>query len=357
MWKAVACFLLITSTAGYAQSRDPAIVSVTGFIDAYSAWNRNHPADDRNFPPGIGSTASRSTLLNLNLVVVDVQRQPRRWGFHLVAGAGPAMDVLHSGETTDGHLQRDFRQFVYQASLLYAPSERMELEAGIYPSHIGFESFLSKDDWTYTRGWLAEFSPYYQTGVKGTFRVAGHLTAQLHVVRGWQLIVDNNHALSFGTQVAWTGDRLSAALNTHAGPELPDDTRHQRALIDLVVTGLVTPQTKIAASIDVGEQQALSGSPSRWWGMGVQARREVTPRLAVATRIERFVDRRGVVAGDIGAVTGITSTVEVRRAVLWKFEARYDVASSPIFHRGEQFARNQLLFVAGGVFTIPRSHL
>lgn len=355
MSKAPIWFLLLACSARIGKGAELVPFTISGFVDAYSAISRNDPADRHNFQAGVGTTGSRSTPLNLNLFAVDIQRKPARWGFHLIAGAGTAMDIVHSGESAS--LRREIRRYVYQASVATRVSQKVELEAGIYPSHIGFESFLSKDNWTYTRGWLAEFSPYYQTGVKATFHIRPHLSAQVHVVRGWQLIGDNNHARSFGTQLAWTGERLSVAVNTLAGPELPNDTHHRRTLVDLVVSGQLTPGTSIAGSLDAGQQQDPAGGRSHWWAAGVQGRRAMTSRLALAARIERFVDPRGVVAGDLKAVTGITSTLELRRRVLWKLEARYDLARGAVFHRRDQPAGRQLLFVAGAVLTIPRPAL
>jgi hypothetical protein len=44
--------------------------------------------------------------------------------------------------------------------------QNLWLDAGIMPSHIGFESAVSADCWTLTRSLLAENSPYYETGIK-----------------------------------------------------------------------------------------------------------------------------------------------------------------------------------------------
>jgi hypothetical protein len=59
-------------------------------------------------------------------------------------------------------------QFIYEANVGFKISRKQNvwLDAGIMPSHIGFESAVSADCWTLTRSILAENSPYYETGVK-----------------------------------------------------------------------------------------------------------------------------------------------------------------------------------------------
>lgn len=177
------------------------LVVIHGFVDAYYAQNDNDPRSKRSFFLGIGTTASRANGLSLNIVAVDVARIAQPIGFDPTVVAGDSADVVHSGEPhPDRHPWRE----IYQASISYkVPVGRgLLLEGGVYPSHIGFEAFLSKDNWNYTRGWLGELSPYYQTGVKAAYSWSDRWSSQLHVLRGWQLVGDNNSAGSFGAQIA-----------------------------------------------------------------------------------------------------------------------------------------------------------
>lgn len=55
---------------------------------------------------------------------------------------------------------------VYEANIGWKFSSAISLEAGILPSHIGLESAISKDALTLSRSFIAENSPYYETGAK-----------------------------------------------------------------------------------------------------------------------------------------------------------------------------------------------
>src|SRR5207248_5555999 len=177
--------------------------------------------DRASFIAGTGTTARRANELNLNAAALDLVIDPRPVGLHLTVAFGSGPDVVHSGEPAGSATSREIWRSVYQGSVSWtAPiGSGLLLEAGIYPSHIGYESFFSKDNWNYTRGWMGEFSPYYQAGLKIAVPIDDHWAVQVHFLNGWQTIGDDNRAKSVGTQVAWSGERLSVAFNTFAGPE------------------------------------------------------------------------------------------------------------------------------------------
>ena len=62
----------------------------------------------------------------------------------------------------------DWAKYIYEANVGFRLSKKQNIwiDAGIMPSHIGFESAISADCWTLTRNILAENSPYYESGVK-----------------------------------------------------------------------------------------------------------------------------------------------------------------------------------------------
>ena len=44
--------------------------------------------------------------------------------------------------------------------------QTMWIDAGIFFSHIGSESWISRDNPTNTRSLAADFTPYYETGIR-----------------------------------------------------------------------------------------------------------------------------------------------------------------------------------------------
>jgi hypothetical protein len=331
-------------------------ISISGFIDGYYAWNVDQPRSHENFVPGTGTTAKRADEINLNLATLEIVRDPKPVGFHLSVVAGSGADVVHAAEPEGSGVGRHVYNNVYQASVSYnAPiGKGLLLEAGIYPSHIGFEGFFSKDNWNYTRGWMGEFSPYYQTGIKASYGFNGHWSAQLHVVNGWQTIADNNEAKSVGTQIAYTGGRLSAAFNTLVGPELPNDNKHLRALGDLVATYKPVSPLSLGFSLDRGRQDLPGNNAANWLCASVWSRYAVDDRHAFAMRAEKFRDPDNGISGFAQTLTGATLTYEYRPApsLILKLEGRHDHSTAPVFAKGNgATTRSEALALLSAVVT------
>ncbi|HEX3579592.1 MAG TPA: porin [Thermoanaerobaculia bacterium] len=321
-------------------------VAVHGFIDAYYAWNGNHPASHESFEAGTGSTAKRANEFNLNLAEVDVTRDAQPVGFHLALIAGNGADVIHASEP------QGFR-YIYQASILYKPTDRLTLEAGIYPSHIGFEGLFSKDNWSYTRGWLAEFSPYYQAGIRANYAFTAHWSGELHVLNGWQIIDDNNAAKAIGGKLAYANGRLNTSLNTFDGAELPGDGKHWRHFGDLIATFNATPSLSIGGSLDRGRQE-FPGGAANWLGIAGYGRYAFDNRRALAVRVERFSDPANGITGTPQKLAEATLTYEYRPApnLILKVEGRRDHSTASVFGSGPNgSSRGETIVVIGAVTT------
>jgi hypothetical protein len=74
------------------------------------------------------------------------------------------------------------------------------------PSHIGFESAISKDCFTLTRSILADNSPYFESGAKISYSSDnGKWFVSGLVLNGWQRIqrVNGNSTVAFGHQLTY----------------------------------------------------------------------------------------------------------------------------------------------------------
>ncbi|HSP17412.1 MAG TPA: outer membrane beta-barrel protein [Thermoanaerobaculia bacterium] len=326
-------------------------VSLHGFLDTCYAWNSNRPSSHDNFVSGTGTTAKRANAFDLNLAAIEIVRDAKPIGFHLSVVAGTGTDVVHSSEPQNG---RDVFRSIYQASIIYKASESLTFEGGIFPSHIGFEGFFSKDNWNYTRGWLGEFSPYYQAGIHAGYKFSDRWSGEVHVLNGWQIIGENNDAKAIGGKIAFTSDRLGASFNTFDGPELPHDDRHWRHFGDLIATWNATKALRFGASIDRGHQ-ALPGSKSaNWLGVGGWGRFVLDTRRALAVRVERFRDPENGISGTPQKLTEGTLTYELRPVenLILKIEGRRDRSTAPVFNtKSDSSSQTETLIVIGAVAT------
>ena len=304
-----------------------AALAVHGWLDGYFANNSNHPDPQLNFFSGVGTTAHRADKPALNVAALDVAQDAKPVGFHITVVTGDAADVVHSAEPSR-HPVRN----IYQASVLY-DAKFAQFEAGVYPSHIGFEGFFTKDNWNYTRGWSGELSPYYQAGIKASKSFGPKWSGQVHVLRGWQNISAHLPA-ALGTQIAYASGPWSASFNTYVDAD--------RKFGDLVGTYKVTPGLSLGASIDRGRQ-----APANWLGAGVYGRYAFDDRRAIAFRAERFHDPDGGISGIAQTLSEATLTYEVRPSahLILKFEGRHDRSTAAVFSG----SNNQTLALASAV--------
>jgi hypothetical protein len=339
--------LLSTLLLGQAPAEPAASrLKVEGGVDVYYGANVRRPADAANFFPGTGTTAKRANEFALNLATLGVSVAPEPVGFRLVAGYGTALEVLHAAEPGGPAVGPEVWRFVQQASVAFSRGP-LALEAGIYPSHIGFESLQSQLNWTYTRSWMGELSPYYQTGLKGTWRFNEAWSAQLHLINGWQTIGDNNRGKALGTQVAYAGARLSASFNTFIGEEGTGADTGLRLFGDVVASYRVTEALTLGVTADVGTQRRPGTDAALWYAAGALARVQLAAPVALAARAELFEDRDGLISGTAQTLAEGTLTLEVKPAehLTLKLEARHDRSSEDVFADHD----TQTLLVVGAV--------
>lgn len=325
---------LVAQEPAPSPTAEPRGIDVSGFVDTYFAYNGNHPADRTNFFPGVGTSAKRHDEASINLAQIDVSLRAEPVGLHLAVGLGTTTEVVHAGEPAGPFVGPAVWDRVVQASIIYKATRKLTFEGGVYPSHIGFETLATRDNWNYTRSWLAELSPYYQTGFKATYAFDDAWSAQLHLLNGWQNIGDNNDGKAVGTQVAYSKGKLSASFNTFLGPELPNDTRDYRALGDLVLTYRPAPPWSVGASVDLAREGRSRGRGVGWSGEALYARwAPPRSRTALALRAERFDDEDGAISGTPQRLKEATATLEHRPAppLIVRLEGRYDRSSADVF--------------------------
>jgi hypothetical protein len=263
--------------------------------------------------------------------------------------AGEGTEVVHGGEPAGAG---KFRH-IYHASVAYRLNNGVVLEAGVYPSHIGFEGFYSKDNWNYTRSIMGEASPYYQTGIKASFPFNDHWSGRVDLLNGWQNINDNNDGKSIGTQIAYTSDTLTASLNTFLGPELAGDNDSLRKFVDVVVVYKATPTLQIGGTVDFGAQELPNSGDADWYGAGAYVRYSLNERNTIVIRAEHFSDPDNGITGTAQKVREATFTYEMRPHddVILKLEGRYDKSDADVFFKEDSTTDRQFLAVAGVVVT------
>lgn len=181
---------------------------------------------------------------------------------------------------------------VYEANIGWKFSSAISLEAGILPSHIGLESAISKDALTLSRSFIAENSPYYETGAKLNVAFLPKWTASVLLLNGWQRISNNNRSLAYGTQLQFLpNENWLINSSTFIGNEQNSSQPKQlRWFHNLYANYTATSKWRFAYMFDIVTQQQ-----QQWWGTALVAQHKPSTQWAIAGRAEYYSDPEGVI--------------------------------------------------------------
>jgi len=345
----VTTLLAIAFTTVHAQEveKEKRPLTFSGYIETYYSYDFGNP--DNHLRPGFVYSHNKHNELNLNLGLAKVNyaKDNVRGNLAIMVGTYPQYNL--AGE-------QDLLKNVYEANVGVKISSKHNLwiDAGIMPSHIGFESAIGKDCQTLTRSILAENSPYYEAGVKVGYTSASekwYLAAMY--LNGWQRIrkIDGNQTPAFGTQVTYKPN-AKTVLNwsTYAGNEQPDTIRKWRYFNNFYGQFKVTEKVNLTAGLDIGLQQEFRGSSDYevWYSPVFIAQFKPTEKIRLAGRVEYYQDQSGVIIATGTAngfkTTGFSANFDYLPAsnVMFRIEARTLNSKDEIFLRNDNPSNNNV---------------
>lgn len=286
---AALCAPLLAQTEKAASETKPLKVGV--FVDTYYASSLYRPASrDRQFLTQV----ARDREFNINLAHLDATVDTDRLRGRLALQFGTSVNANYQYESTGEKYSNQFSvRNLQEAFAGYRLFDKLWLDAGIFFGHIGFESWISHDNWNYTRALQAENTPYYSTGARLSYEPTKALTLQVLVLNGWQTITSTNRDKSLGTQMAYEfTPRYRMIYNMFAGNVAADDSYSRyRFYGNLVMQYLATDSWQFALMADAGMQKDAADNGYRhWYTAAIYARYLISPQFAAATRLEYFID-------------------------------------------------------------------
>jgi hypothetical protein len=319
-------------------SPDTAVtVSFGGFVDSYYAYDFGRPA---NFDRPFTTQAARHNEFNVNLAYMEAKVSGPRVRGRLALQAGTSVQSNYAGEPAIGAVSGpDLSRFIQEAVAGYQITQSLWVDGGIFLSHIGMESFISRDNPTYTRSLSAEFTPYYESGVKLTWQTTPRLTALFAVVNGWQNISENNQDKAVGARLdyAWSPSTTLSYYN-FIGNEA--SSSRLRIFNGVGFKSGLTPTFTVQGNFDYGTQQkAQNTGSSAWWSTGFIGKLQLSTVVGVSGRIEYYHDADNVIVATAlpGGFKATTSSLGIdvspigSARFLWRNELRGTWATEPVF--------------------------
>lgn len=344
--------LLVTSLQAMAQTvpwgdsanqEGPFILGI--FADTYYSYDFNKPASHAK--PGFLYSHNRHNEFAVNLAFLKAAYKTEKMRSILSLATGTYMNANYAAEP--GVLKNIFEANV---GARISRTANLWVDAGIFASHIGYESAHSPSCWTLTRSIAAENSPYYETGAKITYSTKNDKWVMSGLIlNGWQRIqrVEGNNTPAFGTQVSFKpNSETTINWSTFVGNDKPDSVKQWRYFNDFYGIFQFTEKFGLTLGMDIGQEQQSKGSSTlnTWYTPTVVIRFTPGNNLAIAARCEYYSDEKGVIisTGTTNGFKTLGTSLNVDRKIndniWWRTEVRNLSSKDAIFTKGYNRSKN-----------------
>jgi hypothetical protein len=263
-----------------------------GFVDLGYSLNFNFPENHlfRN-----RSTTPRVNELDLNMAGIYGRKDPTeqsRWGAELLVHGGQDAKDFGFGVNLPKVQGSDALRHFGRANVSYlAPiGNGLTVQAGLFNSLIGYESLYAKDNFNYTRAWIADYSPYLMFGANAIYPFNDKWTGTFFVINEYFHLQNSNSLPSYGAQVAYKPSGSWLFKQTlYYGPDQSDmSLQFWRLFSDSIAEWKVNEDVTIAGEYQVGTQEmAVPGNPRAFYmGAAFPMRWHISGPWTVALRPE-----------------------------------------------------------------------
>lgn len=321
------CQLSIANSANAQTDSTPPPLTFSGYIETYYTYDFGKPSNHNR--PAFVYSHNRHNEVNLNLGFIKAAYQNENVRANLALMAGTYTNANLAAEP--GVLKNIFEA---NAGVKISKKKNLWVDAGIFASHIGFESAISKDCWNLTRSILADNTPYFETGAKisytsdnGKWFISGLL------LNGWQRIqrVDGNNTPVFGHQITFKPtSKITLNSSSFIGNDKPDSIKQMRYFHNFYGIFQLTDKLALTTGFDIGAEQKSKGSSdyNTWYSPVVIFKISPNSKNNIAMRAEYYSDAKGVII-NTGRPNGFKTwgyslnyDYLIRDNIMWRIEGR-----------------------------------
>lgn len=330
----ISLFCSTAATAQQFQLSEGSAITFSGNMEAYFSFDFNSTTSPGKAPMLVNYKNNREVNVNFGMVKVNYTSERARANFGMMAGT-----YVQNNLATESEFVRN----IYEANAGFKLTKKhnMWFDAGIMPSHIGYENMLSQENLTLTRSMAGDNSPYYETGMRLSYTTNNekwYLAGML--LNGWQRI-GRNSPLAFGFQVKYKhSDRLTINYSNFLGKMNVSEFRHFH---NVFATIQLAKKWNMIAGIDIGFQKlnATYAKARGWYTPSLVIQYAHNDKLKMAYRAEYFSDTAGVVVplqNYAGAKTFSTSfnvDYHFTKNLFWRNEVKLMSSDRNLFYNKE----------------------
>ena len=270
--------LCLLSMSAWAQS-DTLRYTFGAYLETYYGHSFANPRSKEKSALFYNHTLQNRPALNLGLVEFSASKA--KWTFRWDFMLGTYSQKNLASEP--GVLKH-----IYQlnAQVQLAPAHQLIL--GIMPSHIGLESAKNWENASFSRSYIAENSPYYESGIAWSYNPTKQMNVKVLALTGWQTMHRFRPAL--GTQITLDNAK---GLRFNTSSFIGDEGNGLRVFFDNYVLIPISSRLNGSISVDVGVE-----SGKFWHGGAAFLTWKAKPLLKFTGRLEYFKDIHAIILAE-----------------------------------------------------------
>lgn len=261
----------------------------------------------------------------LNLGMLEFFADKNRWSFQSGIMLGTYSQKNLAAEPK-------YLKQIYQFNLQFQLNSTNQIMVGIFPSHIGLESAKNLENDCFSRSYLAENSPYYESGLSWNYNPSKNLSFRVLALTGWQTIAKFNPAL--GTQVVYSGN---SGWKINSSQFLGNEGKGTRVFFNNFAQIPISKQLSGTIGMDAGFESGYL-----WHGGLVFLTWKPHSKIRMSCRAEYYSDENAIIMPT--TFTDISKSVSFDYTVNKMFMLRSELKNSDKFG-------NEFLF--GGLILFP----
>lgn len=325
------------------------LLTINGNVDVMYSWSGNQPKNHQRL---FQTQPSRNDEVIVNHALLSLRYATDAYRVRVALQAGTFVEANYVGADA---AWKNVHELTAGARI----ADGLWIDAGIMPSHIGYESMIARDNINVSRSLIADYTPYYEAAVKLTWSPSSMIDASILLLNGWQQIVDVNDDKAFGSQVVirptsaltmnWSTYVGNEPTPTGTGLRFHNDVWIQvQALDDLLLALLADACLQSRPADTTGTADSTYGM----WYLALQSRYSVSDAVRIGARVEWFDDPNTILIAPANATSfrtgGASLNVDVLPSapVLLRGEVRWLGADNDVFPSSNGFRSSDVFVTA-----------
>jgi hypothetical protein len=338
--------------------------TVNALLDGYYEYNTNDPIGRVNYLRAYDVSSNSFSLSQADLIVESAPdpANGKREGMRIDLQYGQATSTLQGNPANE--LRPEVYRDIFQAygTYVFPLGSGLTIDFGKWASSLGIEGNYNKDQLNYSRSFWFDYLPFYHMGVRAKYALNDAVAVNLWITNGTdQTEAFNNYKDQLVGLVITPTPQLSWTVNFYNGQEHPDVIYLQSPgpgqtglpneqgtyilpianpptgkldILDSYVSWQPTKALTFAAEGDYVRERLYSYSPLQHvTGGALYGGYQLTPKIAVAARVEYLADVGGLYTGTTQYLKEGTFTLDYRLAgdFLMRSEFRRDQSNRHYF--------------------------